>query len=237
MRRRTPGSFFDFVDIGAHYLAAKYRTLLHTSRRAYSGSVKSMPKIGLPTDDVRGCLHPESALPIILYSLASSFSFRVFMIGQAAGVAAMLSQLPIALANDLSTGGRRAHARRSTRVSGTPQVFAAAAISICPRRQLPLGASESSYSMPPGCHPSIWLPYFASKSPCSTFTDFQSTSSSSAISIGSMVLMFCPISGFLETSVMVPSGEIRIRMRLEPAAPGVAAKAALLLSAARIGAD
>jgi hypothetical protein len=40
--------------------------------------------------------------------------------------------------------------------------------------------------------------------------DFQSTSSSSAISIGSIVLTPCPISGFFATTVTTPSGVMRM---------------------------
>ena len=45
---------------------------------------------------------------------------------------------------------------------------------------------------------------------CSTRTFFQSTSSSSAMSIGSIVLMPWPTSGFLAVIVTTPSGVMRM---------------------------
>ena len=51
-----------------------------------------------------------------------------------------------------------------------------------------------------------------SESACSMTTWFQSQSSSSAISIGSIVLMPWPISGFLETIVTRPSGAIETKV-------------------------
>jgi len=59
--------------------------------------------------------------------------------------------------------------------------------------------------------PALCWPYFASRSPCSTVTSFQSTSSSSAMIIGSVVLMPCPISGFLPMMVTLPSGAILMK--------------------------
>jgi hypothetical protein len=54
-------------------------------------------------------------------------------------------------------------------------------------------------------------PYFgSSRSVCWTFTVFQSTSSSSAINIGSAVLIPWPISGFLPMIVTEPSASIRM---------------------------
>jgi hypothetical protein len=56
--------------------------------------------------------------------------------------------------------------------------------------------------------PANWKPYFWSRSAWTILTASQSASSSSAISIGSMVLMPWPISGFLPTMVIVLSGAI-----------------------------
>ena len=59
--------------------------------------------------------------------------------------------------------------------------------------------------------PAIWPAYLVppgSTSVCSMVTSFQSTSSSSAISIGSMVRMPWPTSGFLAMMVTLPSGVI-----------------------------
>src|SRR5690606_3669957 len=71
-------------------------------------------------------------------------------------------------------------------------------------------------------------PYFAmSVSPWTMRTCDQSASSSSAISIGSIVLMPWPISGFLPTIVMMLSGEIVTKALSEaPSAMPVAAPAA-----------
>jgi hypothetical protein len=53
--------------------------------------------------------------------------------------------------------------------------------------------------------PATWPPYFAwFTSACSTRTALQSTSSSSAMSIGSIVLMPWPTSGFLAVIVTMP---------------------------------
>ena len=57
---------------------------------------------------------------------------------------------------------------------------------------------------PANCAPNL----AGSLSACSMRTSFQSTSSSSAISMGSMVLMPWPISGFLAMMVTTPSGAI-----------------------------
>jgi hypothetical protein len=60
--------------------------------------------------------------------------------------------------------------------------------------------------------PAFWRPYFvSSRSACSMRTLFQSTSSSSAISIGSDVLMPWPISGFFDMIVTTPSGPILMK--------------------------
>jgi hypothetical protein len=59
--------------------------------------------------------------------------------------------------------------------------------------------------------PALWALYLeSSKSACSILTDFQSTSSSSAMSIGSMVRTPWPVSGFLAMMVTVPSALTRI---------------------------
>jgi hypothetical protein len=58
--------------------------------------------------------------------------------------------------------------------------------------------------------PATWRPNtLASAMACSMVTADQSTSSSSAISIGSEVLMPCPTSGTLEAMVTPPSGAMR----------------------------
>src|ERR1700721_2769189 len=93
-------------------------------------------------------------------------------------------------------------------VSSTPQVCAAAVTNIA-RAAAPtcrMGSQLVGVAVLP---PALWAAYLAGlKSACSTLTLFQSTSSSSAISIGSMVLMPCPTSGFFATIVTVPSGAI-----------------------------
>jgi hypothetical protein len=59
--------------------------------------------------------------------------------------------------------------------------------------------------------PAFCWPYFAwSRSACSIRTSAHGTSSSSAISIGSAVLMPCPISGFFEMIVTMLSGVMRM---------------------------
>ena len=60
--------------------------------------------------------------------------------------------------------------------------------------------------------PANCLPYLAaSRSACSIRTSFQSASSSSAITMGSIVLTPWPISGFFDAIVMMPSGAIRMK--------------------------
>src|SRR5262249_43075368 len=94
--------------------------------------------------------------------------------------------------------------------AGTFHCCAVAAMNICrpsaPTRRIgshPLGVPV----LPPVDCP----PYFESRSACSTRTFFQSTSSSSAINIGSVFLMPEPVSGFLPLIVTVPSAATLIK--------------------------
>ena len=92
--------------------------------------------------------------------------------------------------------------------AGTFHVCAAAATSICRRRRRP-GASASSCSASRCCRrrPARRTASGRDRA-CSTRTSFQSTSSSSAMIIGSIVLMPWPISGFFAMIVTMPSGAI-----------------------------
>src|SRR5580658_6558060 len=96
--------------------------------------------------------------------------------------------------------------------SGTFQVWAAALTSnwrpAAPTRRI--GSQLNGVAKLP---PANWSAYFvSSKSVCSIFTRFQSASSSSAISIGSMVLTPWPTSGSLAMIVTVPSASILMKL-------------------------
>ena len=92
--------------------------------------------------------------------------------------------------------------------SGTLHRRAAAVISIC-RPAAPTRASGPSSAVSPCCRPRTGVRIWRDRaSACSMLTCFQSTSSSSAISIGSMVLMPWPISGFFDMMVTILSGAI-----------------------------
>ena len=93
--------------------------------------------------------------------------------------------------------------------SGTPHFCAAAAISIW-RPPAPTWRSGSQFIGVAVLPPAICKPYFGLRSACSTRTSFQSTSSSSAISMGSMVFTPWPISGFFAMIVTTPSGAMRM---------------------------
>jgi hypothetical protein len=93
--------------------------------------------------------------------------------------------------------------------AATFQRFAAAVTSIC-RAAAPtlrIGVHSGGVAMLP---PATWRPYTAvSRSASSVRTCAHSTSNSSAMSIGSIVLMPWPISGFFEAIVTMLSGPIR----------------------------
>src|SRR5438034_6996506 len=85
--------------------------------------------------------------------------------------------------------------------SGADQVCAAAATSIW-RHAAPTRRSGSQLIGVAVLPPARCGPYFvSSRSACSMRTSFQSTSNSSAMSMGKLVLTPCPISGFLAMMV------------------------------------
>src|ERR1044071_344648 len=90
--------------------------------------------------------------------------------------------------------------------SGTPQVWAAA-VTKSARPEAPTWRMDSQWVGVAVLPPALCDLYLSvSRLACSMRTFFQSTSSSSAMSIGSMVLTPCPISGFCATMVTLPSG-------------------------------
>jgi hypothetical protein len=94
--------------------------------------------------------------------------------------------------------------------SGTPHVCAAAVTSIA-RAAAPtwrIGIQLTGVAVLPPA-PCAWY-FVVSSDACSTRTFAQSTSSSSAMIIGSIVFTPCPISGFLAMIVTMPSGVIRM---------------------------
>src|SRR5215472_10666711 len=164
------------------------------------GNVISMPNTGLPVTML--CTStPTVDLPIILKSLGS---FKVTDATSGTGIAATFeasSPYPIDLPDFACNTLPEAVVNS---LSGTFQVCAAASTNIrrpvAPTRRIgiqPLGVPV----LPPVDCP----PYFESRSACSTFTSFQSTSSSSAIIIGSVFLMPEPVSGFFPLIVTLPS--------------------------------
>jgi hypothetical protein len=95
--------------------------------------------------------------------------------------------------------------------AGTFHVCAAAPTSIA-RAAAPTRRRGSQWLGVALLPPATWLVNFTVSSPdCSIFTVVQSTSSSSAMSIGSIVLIPCPTSGFLAMIVTEPSGARRMK--------------------------
>src|SRR5688572_5769830 len=104
--------------------------------------------------------------------------------------------------------------------AGTFHVCAAAPTSIA-RAAAPTRRSGSQWFGVALLPPATWPVNFTVSSPaCSIFTVCQSTSSSSAMSIGSIVLIPCPTSGFLAMIVTDPSGERRMKALGENSAAG-----------------
>jgi hypothetical protein len=95
--------------------------------------------------------------------------------------------------------------------SGTPHVCAAAEIIIC-RLAGPTWRIGSQLFGVAELSPAFCAEYFElSRSVCSIFTSFQSTSRSSAINMGNIVPTPWPISGFLAMIVTTPSGVMRMK--------------------------
>ncbi len=168
-----------------------------------------MPKSGLPVSSA-GLSTPVVNLPIIRYSFGS-FIRRVAWSGKGSFAASAASspypsERPVA---PCST--RPACVEHSA--SGTPQRAAAAAIISC-RPAAPARRSGSqligvAIDPPANCGPYA----LSSRLACSTCTWLHSTSSSSAISMGSMVRIPCPISGFLASITTLPSAVTRTKAR------------------------
>ncbi len=184
------------------------------------GRVTSIPNIGIPVT-IEWLSTPLTFVPMIRKAVGVlSCTVARSGTGTVAAVssnAVYLSLFPLALCT--TTPGVVSHSD-----SGTFHVRAAAVTNIAraaaPTRRIGnqlVGVAV----LPPADCPAGWpcglkaasgppspIEYFASRSPCSTRTFFHSTSISSAISIGKVVFIPWPISGFFPTIVTMPSGVI-----------------------------
>ncbi len=166
------------------------------------GTVTSMPNSGLPCT-TSGLSTPRTDVPMILKSFGSLS--RTAEGSGGVSVAAAAASSPYVSLRPLDTCVTAPDAVRSS-LAGTPQALAAAR-TIISRPAAPTRRSGSQLSGAAVLPPANCGAYFApSAIACSIRTFVQSTSSSSAISIGSMVFTPWPISGFLAVIVTMPSG-------------------------------
>src|SRR6266849_3664034 len=195
---------FDFVQICAHNLAGENRTLLkHAPQHPRQLEVDA--EQWLPAHD-GSVVHSRNRF---------SDDFEIFCILQLDRRQIRRRQLR-SLGGHFAVAGRplgsgMMHAPEAVEhsASGTPQVCAAAATSIC-RPAAPICRMGSQLFGVAVLPPATCEPYLAKlTSACSIRTSFQSASNSSATSIGSITFTPWPTSGFLAVMVTMPSREMR----------------------------
>ena len=182
------------------------------------GSLTSMPNSGLPAT-MAGVSTPPTDCPMI-WKFAGSFSLSVAGSGAGSFAAAPAS---VAYGIDLPVLGSVTLPLPVVSISAaTPHCAAAAATSIA-RAAAPacrMGShSRGVVRLPPAlCPPKI----LASAWVCSMLTCAQSTSSSSAMSIGSIVLAPWPISAFFAPMMTRLSGRMRMKALMMTGVPSAA---------------